>query len=154
MSRFRNISVALKIHLFKNFCYSFYGCQLWDLQHKCLSQFDVIWRKSIRRLWHLPYTTHCNLLSMFAFGNNFCSILCNRFVNFFHDCLSSRNVLIRFISNLAAASQMHVCGKNLFYVSNIMLPTVSPVAVLSCELLQSMVILMLKVFHLMNCVLC
>ena len=27
MSRFRNVSISLKIHLFKNFCYSFFGSQ-------------------------------------------------------------------------------------------------------------------------------
>ena len=33
LSRFRNVSISLKIHLFKNVCYSFFGSQLRDLQH-------------------------------------------------------------------------------------------------------------------------
>ena len=41
MSRFRNVSISLKIHLFKNFCYSFFGSQLWDLQHRSICQFDI-----------------------------------------------------------------------------------------------------------------
>ena len=73
-------------------------------------QFEILWRKAVKRLWHLPYTTHCNLLSAFAFGNNFCSIIYNRFVNFSHDCFSSNNVHIMFVALLAAESQMHIFG--------------------------------------------
>ena len=36
----------------------------------------------------------------------------NRFVNFSRDCLSSSTVHIKFVSLLAAVSQMHVFGKN------------------------------------------
>ena len=96
MSRFRNVSISLKEHLFKNFCFSFFGSQLWDLRHRSICLFDVLWRKAVRRLWHLPYTTHCNLLLTFAFGNNFCSILYNRFVNFSCDCIS----IVMYILNL------------------------------------------------------
>ena len=58
----------------------------------------------VRKLWHLPYTTHCNLLPAFAFGDNFCSIIHNQFVNFSRDCLSSNNVHIKFIALLAVES--------------------------------------------------
>ena len=58
----------------------------------------------------------------------------NRFVNFSRDCPSSSNVHIKFISLLAAMSQMHVFGKNLFYMSNMNLPTVSSFASVACEL--------------------
>ena len=71
MSRFRYVSISLKTRLFKKFCYSFFGSQLWDLQHRSISQLDVLWRKAVSRLWHLPYTTQSNLLPAFAFGYNF-----------------------------------------------------------------------------------
>ena len=95
-SRFRNVSISLKIHLFKNFCYSFFGSQLWDLQHRSISQFDILWRKAVRRLWHIPYTTHCNLIPVFAFGKNFVLL-------FITDLLISRVivlVVIKYILNL------------------------------------------------------
>ena len=114
MSRFYNISTSLKIHLFMNFFYSYFGSQLWNLQHRSICQFYVVWRKAFRTLWHLPYTTHCSLLQAFTFGNNFCSILYNRFVNFSRDYLSSSNVHIKFVSLLVAGSQMHIFGKTYF----------------------------------------
>ena len=88
----------------------------------------------VRRLWQLPYTTHCNLLPAFAFGNNFCSIIHYRFVNFSRVCLSSNKVHIKFVAFLAAESQMYVFGKNLFYMSHMNLPAVSSFASVACEL--------------------
>ena len=124
----------LKYIYFKNFCYSFFSSQLWDLQHRSICQFDILWHKAVRRIWHLPYTTHCNLLPAFAFGNNFCSIIHNQFVNFLRECLSSNNVHIKFVALLAAELQMHVFGKNLFYMSHMNLPAVSSFASVACEL--------------------
>ena len=85
-------------------------------------------------LWHFPYSTHCNLLPAFAFENKFCFIVYNRFVNFSCDCLSSSNLHIKFVSLLTAMLQMQVFGKNLFYILNMNLPTVSSLASVACEL--------------------
>ena len=50
VSKFRNVSISLKIHLFKKFCYWFFSSELWDLQHRSICQFDVLWCKAVRRL--------------------------------------------------------------------------------------------------------
>ena len=71
---------------------------------------------------------------MFAFGNNFYSILYNRFVNFLSDCLSSSNLHIKFVFLFATVSQMHVFGKNLFYIFNMKLPYVLLFASVACVL--------------------
>ena len=41
---------------------------------------------------------------------------------------------IKFVALLAAESQMHVFGKNLFYMSHMNLPAVSSFASVACEL--------------------
>ena len=58
------------------------------------------------------YSQHLLLVIIFVF------IIYNRFVNFSRDCLSSNNVHIKFVALLAAGSQMHVFGKNFFYMSH------------------------------------
>ena len=45
---------------------NFYGCQLWDFQSKVTNKCYVVWRKSVRRILGVPYTTHCNLLHYIA----------------------------------------------------------------------------------------
>jgi hypothetical protein len=134
MSRFCNVNIIFKVKLFMNYCESFYGCQLWDLQHSGLNCFDTIWRKSIRRLWQIPYRSHCNFLPVFANGTNFRVILNKRFANFATNCINHTNCLISFITQIAASSQLHSFGKNLHFVNNYCLPDIPPTALCACEL--------------------
>ena len=62
ISVFGNLSCDLKYRLFKTYCMPLYGSVLWDLSDKSVDYFFTQWRKSIRKLFTLPYTTHCNLL--------------------------------------------------------------------------------------------
>ena len=116
MSTFRNVSNSLKIHLFKNFCYSFFGSQLWDLQHRSIYLFDVLWRKAVRRLWHIFL-----ILLIATYSRHLLSEII--FVLFYLiDFLISRVIVlavvikvhIKFDSFLAAVSQMHVLEKTYF----------------------------------------
>ena len=63
MSAFGNLNCQLKYSLFKTYCMPLYGSVLWDLSDQGVEYFCTQWRKSIRKLFNLPYTTHCNLLS-------------------------------------------------------------------------------------------
>ena len=55
--------MSIKYRLFKTYCMPHYGSVLWDLSHQGVEYFCTQWRKCIRKLFNLPYTTHCNLLS-------------------------------------------------------------------------------------------
>jgi hypothetical protein len=63
LSVFSHTNIDVKYHLFKTYCMPLYGSQLWDVSHKDIELFYVAWRKAIRRLFNLPYKTHCVLLS-------------------------------------------------------------------------------------------
>jgi Reverse transcriptase (RNA-dependent DNA polymerase) len=134
IAKFNGISIALKVRLFMSYCESFYGSQLWDLQHVCIKCFDTVWRKAIRRLWQLPYKTHCNFLPVFANGSNFHTILCKRFNNFANDCFVHCNNLIKFISHVAASSQLHVFGKNVLHACYYQMSCIPALAVGACEM--------------------
>ena len=43
---------------------SLYGSPLWDLSISYIDRFYVSWRKAIRRIFNLPYRTHCKLLHL------------------------------------------------------------------------------------------
>ena len=38
-------------------CINFYGSELWDLGNPNVQDFCIAWRKGLRRVWGLPYTT-------------------------------------------------------------------------------------------------
>ena len=66
-----------------------------------LHHFYVAWRKAVRKLWRLPYTTHCNLLHTI---NNSLPIeisLEKRSVKSIWSCVNSENDVVKTISQLA-----------------------------------------------------
>ena len=66
-----------------------------------ISNLYAAWRKAVRKLWRLPYTTHCNLLHTF---NNSLPIeisLEKRSVKSIWSCVNSENDVIKTISRLS-----------------------------------------------------
>jgi len=45
---FGKVSCDVKVCLFRAYCTSFYGCELWDLSGGSLSAFCMAWRKALR----------------------------------------------------------------------------------------------------------
>ena len=52
----------IRSKLLSSYCMDLYGCTMWDVSSYYVEQFDAAWHTAIRRLWVLPYTTHCNML--------------------------------------------------------------------------------------------
>ena len=64
LSSFHNVSTKCLYKIFISICMSLYGCQLRDVSHKFTINFFVSWRKTIRRMFKLPYRTHSCLLHL------------------------------------------------------------------------------------------
>ena len=48
---FGHIKTNVKCNLFKQYCCSYYGAPLWDLQSKSVGTICTVWRKALRKLW-------------------------------------------------------------------------------------------------------
>lgn len=59
---FNNVQSEVKNVLFRQYCSSFYGYQVCAYYHKDIDNLYIAWRKAIRRVWKIPYMTHCKLL--------------------------------------------------------------------------------------------
>ena len=64
IATFKDAYCDVKYKLLKTYCMSLYGCVLWNLGSKCMSDFYVTWRKSIRKLLRLPLRTHSKYLPL------------------------------------------------------------------------------------------
>ena len=53
--QFQNIDVLIKNDLFKTYCSSHYGSELWDLTNCRTEDYCIAWRKALRQIWKLPY---------------------------------------------------------------------------------------------------
>ena len=52
----------MKYKLFRSYCSSIYGCELWHLGGGKVNDFCTAWCKGLRRIWNLPYRTHSDIL--------------------------------------------------------------------------------------------
>ena len=59
---FGHLFPVLKLKMIKTNCLSLYGSVLWELDPSNLAALCCTWRKGLRRIWDLPYRTHCNIL--------------------------------------------------------------------------------------------
>jgi len=88
----------IKIKLFKSYCSSIYGSELWSLEVDVLQDFCCSWRTSIRRLLNLPFNVHCFLLPILTGTLPVFDEICKRSSRFLNSCLRSRNNLVRSIA--------------------------------------------------------
>jgi len=96
---FGKVSSDVKVRLLEAYCTSYYGCELWDLSGSTLSTFCTAWRKGIRRIWTLPYRTHCHLLPLLCnCMPTFDEICRRRSLKFLQSCLFHNTTLVRSVA--------------------------------------------------------
>ena len=61
---FGKVSSTVKNIPFHDYCTSLYGCELWNLYNDKLNDLSIVWRKGLRRVWGVPYDTHCYILPL------------------------------------------------------------------------------------------
>lgn len=110
MSLFGYCHSDIKYKLFKSFAMALYGSSIWDLSAKSHDRFLVVWRKCVRKIYAIPYRTHCNLLPLLC-SDMPPSYNCNRVSLSFLD--QSFKVIIQLFSSaqrfrLKEAGQMSV----------------------------------------------
>ena len=81
-----------------SFYTNFYGSELWDLGNPSVQDFCIAWRKGLRRVWDLPYTTHGDLLPVLANTIPILDELHRRTANFINNCLSSKCRVVQAIA--------------------------------------------------------
>ena len=59
---FNKMDLLVKIKLFKSYCSSIYGCEIWSLVSHNVDSFCCAWRTALRRLLSLPFNAHSFLL--------------------------------------------------------------------------------------------
>ena len=106
-----------KYYLFKAYCMSLYGCQLWNFESRDVNYFYTGWRKAIRRIYNVPYNTHCALLPFLCQDESIDCQLHSRFVRFFYNSIVSKNVCISLAAKLALYGSMSDVCHSINYIS-------------------------------------
>jgi hypothetical protein len=61
---FRKLSSSVRYKLFRSYCTSFYGCELWLLDNRSIDYLCIAWRKGLPKIWNISPRTHCGLLPL------------------------------------------------------------------------------------------
>ena len=84
---FGKMDAVIKTQLSNTFCSSLYGSIVWDLNHGCIVEVCMAWRKGVRRIWGIPVDTHCELLPVICDIIPFIDVVFCRTTHFINCCL-------------------------------------------------------------------
>ena len=97
---FRKLNSFVRNNLFRSYCTSFYGCELWSLDNHCIDDLSIAWRKGLRKIWNIPPQTHRDLIPLLNGCLPLLDEICQRFIRFCtHICLFHESNLIRFVAS-------------------------------------------------------
>ena len=104
--------------LFKNYCMSLYGCQLWNYSSlKSINPVYIAWRKCVRRIFKLPSQTHNSLLYYICKDGPIDTQLHRRFLKFILSITNSSNSNVKFLSKHVIKGSLSSTCDSLSYVS-------------------------------------
>ena len=114
MSSFGKCHSSVKNKLFIQYCTSFYGSQIWPIYKKDINnKISIRWRMALRKIWNVPYNTHCDILPLLSSQVPIDIQLKCRFLKFYRSLLESDNKLIRYMCTFMTFSSNSVMGNNL-----------------------------------------
>ena len=113
MSKFSTCRVSVKNKLFNQYCCYYYGSQLWPLYNNDFNDICIKWRNAIRRIWNLPYDTHCKLLPLISDQSPIEVALASRFIKFAKYVLTSENNTVAYVARLQSLNCRSIFGHNI-----------------------------------------
>ena len=118
LGTFSKYNCPLKNKLFTQYCCTMYGSPLWSLEHKSMKDMAIAWRKAERRIWRLPYNTHCDIVSLVANEIPMEYSLSVRFIRYMKTVLSSKNQVVHEVANNSLNVLNSTFAKNIRHVTS------------------------------------
>lgn len=116
-SEFSCMDIETRYFLFKTYCHTFYGSQLFDYSRDSIEALFTAWRKCVRNLLGLPYRTHCALIPGIIDDPNISNQLHKRVLRFVISCFKSNN-LCKYMMSRAIDGSGSVMCRNINYICN------------------------------------
>ncbi len=98
--------------MFHKYGTAFYGSQVFPMFNSCMEENYIAWRVAIRRVWRVPWTTHCKLLPHLANCMDIELCFSRRCMRFIKMAMNSSNIVVKTITNMGIYSLHSVMGDN------------------------------------------
>ena len=110
-SKFGHVASVAQAELFQSYCSSFYGSIL--LPFRKMDKLNVVWRKSLRQVWRLPWRCHNRIVACLA-GKLCCQhMLISRFINFAAVALHHPEDVVKAVLKRSLTMTISTVGRNL-----------------------------------------
>ncbi len=113
LATYKRASSYIRNVLFHKYCTAFYGSQILPMFNNCMHELYTSWRIAVRKVWRLPWTTHCKLLPHIAGCMDIELWLSKRCINFIKMAADSSNVVVKTITNMGLNGTHSVIGSNM-----------------------------------------
>ena len=113
LANFKYANSYIKNTLFHKYCSSFYGSQLCPLFGSSFDKMCTQWRIAIRRVWKIPWQTHCRLLPHIAGVLPPELWFAKRLVSFVLNGLNSSNTLVAYMFGMSHFGLHSIMGCNI-----------------------------------------
>ena len=118
LGNFSKVDVSVRNMLFKSYCSSHYGAELWDLSNSKIEDYCIAWRKGLREVWKLPHDSSCLYVALVSNTVPLLDELCRRVMNFMYTCLHCDSNFVRsIVSHGIAAGTSSPIGRNAAFCS-------------------------------------
>jgi hypothetical protein len=104
-SNFSKVDAFVRNMLFKSYCSSHYGAELWDLTNRKIADYCIAWQKGLCKVWRLPYDASSINVALISDTVPLLDELCRHVTNFIYICFNCDSDFIR-----SVASQGHAAG--------------------------------------------
>ncbi len=84
--------------MFHKYGTAFYGSQVFPMFNSCMEENYIAWRVAIRRVWRVPWTTHCKLLPHLANCMDIELCFSRRCMRFIKMAMNSSNTVVKNIT--------------------------------------------------------
>ena len=113
--------MSVLVRLFKTYCCTFYGSQVWQVNSQSINSVCTSWNKGVRRILNLPPDAHTWLLGPLLKQNHIKNQFFVRTLRFPFCMLKSHNGIVQICTlnaNSPMGSNLSFCVLNMGLISN------------------------------------
>ena len=147
MGDFGHIKIAVKCKLFTQYCCSYYGVPLWDLQSKSVRNICIAWRKTLIQLWGLAPLTHGDIVSLLSDRLSVLVNLKQRFTKFIRKAINHMSPVISSVAKLSIQNPW----SNISYEYQMLTTSDTVLKHAICLAMMMLMMLLLKLLYLKYC---
>ena len=108
--------MSVLVRLFKTYCCTFYGPQMWQVNSQYINSVCTSWNKGVRRILNLPHDAHTWLLGPLLKQNHIKKQFIVRTLRFLFCMLKSHNGIVQVCTLNSLSNANSPMGSNLFFL--------------------------------------